>query len=136
MDRSTYVALAHHASDLVDAARYPEAIAVFEEILAGELPDFDKGITWVNIATVRDKQGDTAAALDCLDAALAFEHGTGNCFIAQHRAAYLSKLGRHAESAAAYRALLERTDLRDEDAEMFRANLATLERLQRERSTT
>lgn len=134
MDRSTYVALAHRASALVDDARYPEAIALFEEILAAGLPDFDKGITWVNIATVRDKQGDTAAALDCLDTAMSYEHGAGACFIAQHRAAYLSKLGRHADSAAAYRALLERSDLRDEDAEVFRANLATLERLQRERA--
>lgn len=133
MDRSRYVALAHQASELVDQGHHDEAIGIFHQILDLDLPEFDKGITWVNIATVRDRQGDSAAALDCLDAAVALEHGPGACFIAQHRAAYLSKLGRHAESAAAYRALLERSDLRDEDAEVFRANLATLERLQRER---
>lgn len=131
MDRARYVALAHQASDRVDQGSHDEAIAIFHQILDSDLPAFDRAITWVNIATVRDKQGDAAAAMEALHRALALEQETGAYFIAQHLAAYLSKLGRHAESAEAYRALLERTDLRAEDAEVFRANLATLARLSR-----
>lgn len=129
MNRERYVALATEASGLVDRGEYARAIGIFEEIAASELPDFDLGITWVNIATVEDKRGRPEEALACLARAMDYERKTDSCFIAQHRAAYLSKLGRHRESLSAYRDLLSRPDLKPEDAAVFRANISTLEKL-------
>ena len=66
MERDLYVSLAKQASDLVDQGEYAKAIEIFERIAGSDLPDFDRGITWVNLATVEDKRGDCEAALACL----------------------------------------------------------------------
>lgn len=129
MNREQYAALAKEASGFVDQGEYARAIEIFEQLAASDLPDFDRAISWVNIATVEDKRGRTEDALACLARALDFERRTDSYFIAQHRAAYLSKLKRHRESLSAYRALMERPDLKSEDAAVFRSNIATLETL-------
>ena len=54
MERDLYVSLAKQASDLVDQGEYAKAIEIFERIAGSDLPDFDRGITWVNLATVED----------------------------------------------------------------------------------
>jgi tetratricopeptide (TPR) repeat protein len=129
MDRNLYVSLARRAADLVDQGEYREAIEIFEQFVASDLPDFDKGITWVNIATVRDKMGDRTAALASYEQALECERRTSSYFIVQQHASYLSQLGMYEESMASYRALIDRADVKPEDAEIFRANLVTLGKL-------
>jgi hypothetical protein len=44
-------------------------------------------------------------------------------------AAFLSQLGRYDDSIAAYRELVGRTDVSQADADIFQANIATLEKL-------
>lgn len=129
MDRDRYHALAKEASGLVDQGEYARAIEIFEQIAGSDLPDFDRAISWVNIATVEDKRGRTEDALACLARALDYERKTDSYFIAQHRAAYLSKLGRHRESLSAYRELMDQPDLKPDDAAVFRSNITTLENL-------
>ena len=129
MERNLYVSLAKQASDLVDQGEYAKAIEIFERIAGSDLPDFDRGITWVNLATVEDKRGDCEAALACLARALDYERKTDAYFIAQHRAAYLSKIGRHRDSLSAYSDLVGRPGLRPDDAAVFKANILTLEKL-------
>lgn len=129
MERALYVSLAKQASDLVDQGEYGKATEIFEQIAGSELPDVDKCISWVNLATVEDKRGDSEAALACLARALDYERKTDAYFIAQHRAAYLSKIGRHRDSLSAYRDLVDRPGVRPDDVAVFKANILTLEKL-------
>ena len=129
MDRKLYVELANRASDLVEAGEHKNAIELLEQLIDSDLPDFDKGVTWVNIATVQDKMGNHTEALTSYANALECESRTDSYFIAQQHASYLSQLGRYEESMAAYQTLINRPDIKSEDGEIFFANLITLEKL-------
>ena len=129
MDRSLYVALANRASDLVEAGEHQSALEVLEQLVYSDLADFDKGVTWVNIATVQDKMGNHTGAFSSYANALECESRTDSYFIAQQHASYLSQLGRYEESMVAYQTLIDRPDVKSEDGEIFLANLMTLEKL-------
>ena len=129
MDRTLYASLASRASDLVDAGEHQAAIDVFAQLLDSDLPDFDKAVMSLNIATVRDKMGDHDGALASYAIALEYESRTESYFVAQQRAAYLARLGRYDEGIAVYRSLLERPDIKPEDRAMFVANIETLGKL-------
>ena len=129
MDRKLYVELANRASDLVEAGEHKNAMELLEQLIDSDLPDFDKGVTWVNIATVQDKMGNHTEALTSYANALECESRTDSYFIAQQHASYLSQLGRYEESMAAYQTLIDRPDIKSEDGEIFFANLITLEKL-------
>jgi tetratricopeptide (TPR) repeat protein len=129
MDRSLYASLAHRASDLVEAGEHRQAIDVLQQLVDSELPDFDRAMMWLNIATVHDKMGNAPDALAAYDRALDLERGTDGYFIAQQHAAYLSQLGRYEDSIAAYRQLHAQTNVKQEDADVFLANIRTLEAL-------
>lgn len=129
MDRNLYASLARRASDLVDAGEHQQAIEVLEQLVTSGLPDFDKAMMWVNIATVQDKMGDRTASLASYETALQCERRTTSYFVAQQHAAYLSQLGMYERSISAYQALVDREDVKPEDAGIFRANIRTLEKL-------
>jgi tetratricopeptide (TPR) repeat protein len=129
MDRQLYTALAERASDLVLAQDYAQAIAVLEEIIASDLPDYDKAMMCLNTAVVYDKWGKPDEALTSYARAMDYERSTGSCFVAQHRAAYFSQLGRYDESLRCYEELLRRDDVSPQDRDMFAKNIETLTRL-------
>lgn len=129
MDRTLYTSLANRASDLVEAGEHQQAIDVLEQLVESDLPDFDKAMMSLNIATVRDKMDDPEGALASYASALEYERRTDSYFVAQQRAAYLAKLGRYAEGVSAYQVLVELADVKPEDREMFVANIDTLRKL-------
>lgn len=129
MDRNLYVALTSRAAGLVDAGQYPEALDIFEEIVASDLGDVDKSMMCINLAVVHDKMGQRDQALTSYGRALAYERPTGAYFAEQHRAAYFSQIGMYAESIECYLELLARTDLKATDRDAFSQNVATLEKL-------
>lgn len=129
MDHALYASLANRASDLVEAGQHQQAIDILGQLVQSDLPDFDKAVMSLNIATVRDKMGDHEAALASYADALAYEGRTSSYFVAQQHAAYLSGLGRYEESISAYHALIERPDVKPEDREIFAANVVTLQKL-------
>jgi tetratricopeptide (TPR) repeat protein len=129
MDQQLYHSLAQRASDLVEAGNYAEALDLLEQIIAGDLPDYDKAMMCLNTAIVHDKWGRQEEALTSYARALDYERRTGSHFVAQHRAAYFSQLGRYDESIRCYEELLRREGLATPDREAFAANLRTLARL-------
>ena len=129
MDRTLYASLANRASDLVEAGEHQQAIDILAQLVDSDLPDFDKAVMSLNIATVRDKMGDHDGALASYAIALAWEGKTDSYFVAQQHAAYLSGLGRYEESMSSYQALVERPDVKPEDREVFAANVATVRKL-------
>ena len=131
MDPNLYSSLANRASDLVEAGEHQRAIDILEKLVESDLPDFDKAVMQLNIATVRDKMGDHEGALASYATALDFEGRTDGYFVAQQYAAYLAQLGRYADSITVYQGLIERPDLKPESREMFVANVATLQDLAR-----
>ena len=129
MDHALYASLANRASDLVEAGEHQQAIDILAQLVESDLPDFDKAVMSLNIATVRDKMDDPEGALAEYAIALEYERRTDSYFVAQQHAAYLAKLGRYDEGGSAYEALIERLDVKAEDREMFVANIATLRKL-------
>ena len=129
MDHALYASLANRASDLVEAGEYQQAIDILAQLVDSDLPDFDKAVMSLNIATVRDKMDDPDGALADYAIALEYERRTDSYFVAQQHAAYLAKLGRYDEGIAVYRELIERVDVKAEDREVFAANVVTLQKL-------
>jgi tetratricopeptide (TPR) repeat protein len=129
MDRTLYASLARRASDLVDAGEHRQAIDVLQQLVDSDLPDFDKSMMWLNIGTVHHKLGSIDEALAAHDRALDYERLAGGYFVAQQHAAFLSQIGRYEDSIREYQDLHGRTDVKQEDADMFLANIRTLEKL-------
>lgn len=131
MDPNLYSSLANRVSDLVEAGEHQRAIDILEKLVESDLPDFDKAVMQLNIATVQGKMGDHEGALASYATALDFEGRTDGYFVAQQYAAYLAQLGRYADSITVYQGLIERPNLKPESREMFVANVATLQDLAR-----
>jgi tetratricopeptide (TPR) repeat protein len=129
MDRTLYASLANRASDLVEAGEHQQAIDVLAQLVESELPDFDKAVMWLNIATVQDKMGNPEGALASYASALEWEGRTSSYFVAQQHAAYLAHLGKYDDGISVYQSLIERTDVKPEDREVFVANITTLQKL-------
>ena len=131
MDRQLYASLANRASDLVVAGDRLQAIEVLEELVASDLPDFDRAMMCMNIAIVHDQLGDTGKALETYTRAVDLERGTESYFVAQSHAAYYSQLGLYDESLRCYDDLLRHPQLTPETREMFLKNIDTLRHLGR-----
>lgn len=129
MDPTLYHSLTKRGSDLFDAGEHQQAIDIFRQLVDSDLPALDKGMMWLNIATVEHKRGNVVEALAAHAQAIDQERVAGGYFIAQQAAAFLSQLGRYDDSIAAYRELVRRTDVSQADADIFQANIATLEKL-------
>lgn len=129
MDRNLYAALAQRASDHVDAGEHRNALDVLQVLVDSDLPDFDKSMMWLNIATVLDRMGRRDEALAAHASAIECESRTDAYFATQQHAVYLSQLGRYDESIAVYESLVVRPGVTPADAQIFRTNLRTLDKL-------
>lgn len=129
MDEQLYAALASRASALVEAGDRPAAIDILEQLVASDLPDFDRAMMCMNIAIVQDQLGDTGKALETYAAAVDLERQTESCFIAESRAAYCAKLGLYDESSRYYDELLRHPNLTPDARDRLLQNIATLEGL-------
>jgi tetratricopeptide (TPR) repeat protein len=129
MDPTLYHSLTKRASDLFDAGEHQQAIDIFRQLVDSDLPALDRAMMCLNIATVEHKRGNVVEALAAHQNASDHERVAGGYFVAQQTAAFLSQLGRHGDSIAAYRELVRRTDVSQADADVFQANIATLEKL-------
>lgn len=134
MDRHLYASLANRASDLVVAGDRLQAIDVLEELVASDLPDFDRAMMCLNVAIVHDQMGNTDKALETYARAVDLERATDGYFVAQSRAAYYSQLGMYDESIRSYDDLLRHPHLTPESREMFLKNISTLKHLGRRAS--
>lgn len=133
MDQSLYAALANRASDLVVAGDRQQAIGILEELVASDLPDFDRAMMCLNIAIIHDQMGATDVALETYARAVDLERTTEAYYVAQSRAAYYSRLGMYDESVRTYDDLLRHPHLKPEDREVFLKNIGTLRQLGRDR---
>lgn len=131
MDKQLYASLANRASDLVVAGDRLQAIEVLEELVASDLPDFDRAMMCMNIAIVHDQMGNRDQALETYARAVDLERSTDGYFVAQSRAAYYSQLGLYGESSRSYDDLLRHPHLKPEDRDMFLKNIDTLRHLGR-----
>ena len=129
MDEQLYAALAKRASDLVEAGDRPAAIEILEQLVASDLPAFDRAMMCMNIAIVQDQLGATDKALETYAAAVDLERRTTSCFIAESRAAYCAKLGLYDESSRYYDDLLRHPHLQPGDRDRLLQNIAALRRL-------
>jgi len=126
MDDNQYRALVDKAVTLDQRGDYRGAAAIFEQIVAGDLPDLDKSMACVNLATLHDKLQLTDQALRWYDRAIDYDRGARRVFAAAQKAAYLARLGRRDESRRLYEALLERPDVSEAEREGFRHNVRLL----------
>jgi tetratricopeptide (TPR) repeat protein len=129
MDPTLYRSLSKRASDLFDAGEHQPAIDIFRQLADSGLPALDRAMMWLNVATVEHRRGGVAEALAAHERAIDLEREAGGYFVAQQAAAFLSQLGRYQDSIAAYRELVRRTDVSQADADIFNANIATLDKL-------
>jgi tetratricopeptide (TPR) repeat protein len=97
-----------------------------EALQREDLPPLAESMICLNLAVVEDRLGRIDEALAWHDAAIEAARPIGNLWQTEQKAAYLVKLGRNAEAAAAYDAMLRRDDLTDDDRTRIRHNLNVL----------
>lgn len=129
MDEKLYSELARRASALVEAGDRPAAIEILEQLVASDLPEFDRAMMCMNIAIVQDQLGETGKALETYAAAVDLERRTESSFIAESRAAYCAKLGLYDASSRYYDDLLRHPHLKPGARERLLQNIATLDQL-------
>jgi tetratricopeptide (TPR) repeat protein len=97
----------HLANDHVNNNRFDEAIAIFEQVVAGNADAFTKSMACVNLAVIHDKKGQIDQAITAYDRGIQQERSLGRFFVAQHKAKYCVEKERHAEALAALTGLVE-----------------------------
>jgi tetratricopeptide (TPR) repeat protein len=125
---SEHQALVEQAVTLDESGDHQGAAAIFQSLVGSDISDLDKSMMCLNLATLHDKMRLTDQALQWCERAIGYERAGSRCYAAQHKAAYLARLGRHDESQRLYEALLARSDLTATDREGIRHNLSVLAR--------
>jgi tetratricopeptide (TPR) repeat protein len=127
MQFADYQSQCEQVARLVDQGKPEQALPLLDRLLAGDLPDLDKAVLWINKATVHDKLKQSDQACECHDKAVELERTHNRFFAAETKAAYLTGLGRRKEAVFIYNWLLDRRDLTLQDRERVRQNLRALE---------
>jgi hypothetical protein len=126
MDSEQYHQAAKSAADLVDKGDYVAALEVLRSLVESDLPDLDRSVMAVNMATVCDKMGQVPDALGWYDYGIALEYPLMRCFVTERKAEYLIGKGRKAEAVAVYETLLPEPFLTLGERERIRQNVAIL----------
>lgn len=96
----------HLAAEHVDAGRLAEALAIFAELVDGDLDDFGKTMACANAAVVSDKMGKVDDALRWYDRGIRIERGLDRYYLALRKADYCVEKERHADALTALQALV------------------------------
>jgi len=129
LDYDKYYEMAHQAGKLVEEGKHDEALTILRSLLNDDISDLDKAMMAYNMAVVYEKQGSEEEALAYYDRGVSYERLHSRCFVAEHRAAYLSRIERNEESLRAYQELLPRSYLTEAEKYRFGLNIATLKQL-------
>src|SRR5688500_13916935 len=95
---SEYRRLLEEAVELDEKGDYQAAAAIFERLIDTDLPDLDKSMICLNLATLSKKMGlEEESVVGWYERAVEYEN-TDRTFAAEQLAAYLGGRGRKAES--------------------------------------
>jgi tetratricopeptide (TPR) repeat protein len=120
------VRLAKRAARLVESEDYQEAIDLLRRIISDNISEVDKSMMCLNVAFIYKKMGEPELALGWYDAGVDYERDHGRSFVAEKKAAYLAKQGRHQESLEHYEELLTRPHLTKGDRARIKRNIEIL----------
>lgn len=126
MNYDEYVRECQSAASLAESGERVAALDAFLRLAASTLPDLDRAVMYVNVATLYQQLGDTQAALDHYDKAVVVEEKHGRFAVLELKASFLAQLGRLQESLELYRALALRPDATLSERTRFEQNAAAL----------
>ena len=126
MDYQDYDQRVRQVAASVDSGKFDEAIPLLHGLIDSDLPDLDKSMMCINMAVTYDHKGRVDEALAWYDRGIAYEAVYFRFFVTEHKAAYLHRLKRYAESLAIYEQLLDQSFTTAVDNERFRANIAII----------
>jgi len=108
MDHERYVQIAHEADAAFGDGRHDEAARTFQDLVrSSALPDMDRSVMAINLATVLQKMGADPRQIEwAFDQGIALERRWYRGNVREHKAAWLAQEGRTTEAAALYQQLL------------------------------
>lgn len=127
MEYEEYMRQAGEAAALVERGEYQRAGAILRALVESDLAPTDRAMMCLNLAIVCDRQGEVEEALRWYERGMTYERLAGGHFVEEQRALYLAEKGRIAESLFAYRTLLSRPTLAEEEKARIRHNIRLLE---------
>jgi tetratricopeptide (TPR) repeat protein len=126
MDYERYVELAGEGAQLVEAGEHEQALTVFRSLLTTDISDLDKASMCYNMAFIYEKMGEEREALASYDRGIGYERKHSRTQVAEHKAAYLARLGRTRESVRLYEEVLRNRSLKEEEKYTLRYNIEVL----------
>ena len=127
MKYDEYVQRAERASGLVDAGDHEGAITAFKDLIAADISDIDKAMMCCNLAVVYERMGRDGDALVWYGAGIDYETRHGRYYVAEQRASFYARQGKHRESLNEYRDILGRPCLAEQERERIRQTIGILE---------
>jgi tetratricopeptide (TPR) repeat protein len=95
-------------------------------LISSDISDLDKALMCYNMAVVEEQLGREQQALGSYDRGISYERIHSRSFVAEHKAGYLSRLGRHQEGLRLYEELLLRRALMEEEKTRISQNIKLL----------
>lgn len=108
MDHQEYSDLTQQANAAFEEGRAQEAVQIFHRLInSATLPQVDRSVMAVNLATVLQKSGADARQVEAAyDQGIALEQPVYRSFVREHKASWLNESGRPGDAAMIYRQLL------------------------------
>lgn len=110
MEFDDFRAATERAEKCASRGAHREGLAVLNELAASDLPALDRALVWTYAAEAHDRLGETEAALDAYDKAIALEEPLRRFAATFKKADYLLRLGRKDESRELFASLVERPE--------------------------
>lgn len=128
MENAAFIAGVNEVAHRQEAGDLAGAIAGCEDLLAdASLPDLDRSIVAINLATVLQISGGSPAQIEAAyDQAVRLEQRWLRCFAREHKVAWLVQVGRSAEATSILEDLRAEPWLQLADREWIGQNLAAL----------
>jgi tetratricopeptide (TPR) repeat protein len=112
---------------LVKSKEYAKALEILISLINSPLPDLDKSMMLINMATICKEIGRSKEALDSYNRAIELERPYKRYFASCCKASYLAETGRIRDSLNLFREIISYKELDLANQEMILTNIRLLE---------
>jgi tetratricopeptide (TPR) repeat protein len=126
MQYTDYVQRLQQTSQLIQEARFKEAVEALYQLILSDISEIDKADLCVDLAGIYDRMGNTDEAIAWYEKGVAYEQNYCCFVVTEKKAEYLAQLGYSNQAVPMYESLMKQPFVREVEKERMRKTIQGL----------
>jgi tetratricopeptide (TPR) repeat protein len=123
MQYQEYLQQVQQVSQLIQEARFKEAVAALYQLILSDISEIDKADMCANLAVVYDRMGNSDEAMVWYEKGVSVEQNYCRFDVIEKKAQYLSQLGSNDQAVTIYESLMQQPFVSEGDKERMRKTI-------------